>query len=184
MPNKPAAKTPKPAAKTKATKPSKTHAKGKSTPSSTTRSLTPAQTAFVVALPPVSDIEVAHSRKVPADIALAFNADVIAAIHDNLALGGPDRATRITTLLAQQGKLAAVNEVLAPMLALVTNNLLAVNAELGDDIYEALKVATALEKTQPELVRSMKTADDWSKSHHAAHHAKAKPAQIKANATT
>jgi hypothetical protein len=155
-----------------------------STPSTTTFTITPAQFTFLGSLTPLTDAQVAHLRRVSPDVSAALNAEVIQAIHDNPALGGPDRAARITALLAQQGKLVAIDAVLEPLGQLVTNNLLAVNAELGDDVYEALKVAKALEKTQPELARKLQAADDWSKAHHPGHAAAAKPAPVKPKPTT
>jgi hypothetical protein len=177
-------KKPATPAKTKSTassaKSSKSLAKTASLASVTTFSLTADQSAFLKSLSPVTDAQIAHLRKVPTDVKLALNEQVVQAIHDNLALGGPDRAARITVLLAQQAKLVAVNAVLEPLVALVTNSLLAVNAELGDDAYEALKVANALIKTQPELARAMKPVDDWSR----AHHPKAKDSVKKSKATS
>jgi hypothetical protein len=155
-----------------------------STPSANIFDLTPDLVAFVKTLTAIATNKIARLRKVPSDVRRALSDQVIQAIHDNPALGGPARAARITELLAQQGKLMAVNEVLVPLVQLVSNNLVAVNSELGDDVYEALKVAAALERSQPELTMAMQAAADWSRSYHPAHHAKPKTTSNKDKPTT
>jgi hypothetical protein len=78
-------------------------------------------------------------------------------------------------LLDQQTKLLGVNAVIVPLEQLVSQNLLFVNAQLAQNLSQTLKIAEALERTEPDLAKAFKPAEDWNKSHHATHHAAKKP---------
>ena len=137
--------------------------------------LTKEQNDFVGTLTSKSAFDVTHTQKVGSDVASVFTPQLLQTISANPALGGPARAATIQALLDQQTKLLGVNAVIVPLAQLVSQNLLSVNAQLAQNLSQTLKIAEALERTEPDLAKAFKPAEDWNKSHHATHHAAKKP---------
>ena len=115
----------------------------------TATNLTAEQVAVVKTLR-FDQFSIAHSP-VPADVTTACTPTVLATIAAHPELGGPARVAEMN-VPRRVMQLIAIAHVISPILKLVGQNMLVLSALLAQDLSEALKVATSLLKTHPELL--------------------------------
>jgi hypothetical protein len=128
--------------------------------------LTPDQVAFLKTLVFLSGYQLSHLQKPGPEVAGAIDAGALKTIGGSTVLGGAERVGEIQKLQGEHAELMAIAKILGPLVRLVGQNLLSVDAQLGRHVGEVLKVATSLKGSQPTLLEGLATARAWSKEHH------------------
>lgn len=134
-------------------------------PTPTVFTLTADQIALIRSLHFLTEYEIAHLRKPSADVADAFDANVLAAITAHSELGGKARADRVLAAKARYEALSTIAGILSPLARIVGQALLQTGASLALEASEPLKVARGLKASQPDLLEKLATLDAWSYDH-------------------